>query len=79
MMLCVLVLLLLHHYLTFNYFTENLFTFQEVCVCYLYNLTMLDFARFLPFSYLVCGWYRFPSSYHYQLVTMCYLLTVQDL
>lgn len=40
--ICIPALLLLHHYLTFTYFTENLFTFQEVCVCFIQLCSPLD-------------------------------------
>lgn len=44
------VLLLLHHYLTFNHFTENLYTFQEVFAFFVLGLWMVPFAFFVSLS-----------------------------
>ena len=61
--MCILALLLLHHYLTFTYFTENLYTFQEVqCVlsdCIASRIALQVFAFFVlglwmvPFAFFV--------------------------
>ena len=73
-------LLILHHYLTFNYFTENLFTFQEVFYWYIVWLGCIVWGlhRCLHFLYSVCGWYLLPSLCRYRLVTMSYPHTVLD-
>ena len=55
-----LVLLLLHHYLTFNHFTENLYTFQEASVSFVHAVLR---AFIQVFAFFVLGLWMVPFAF----------------
>ena len=62
---CVPVLLLLHHYLTFNHFTENLYDFREVGVCY--PDVYVTHGIIQVFAFFVLGLWMVPFAFFVSL------------